>query len=480
VVTKIDETVVGLFPSSALGPMRERNGRLAYILRCTSRPVSRRMRQRLLLGSLRHMVERRAPVMTDPRPPLARRITPSQWEAIDVAVALGLAAIVVPLLASLGHEVSRHLPVWAQAVLGLAATLPLAVRRRWPLAVLGVVTVPVAVAAGFGSTFGPDPMIALAVYMVATQYDRRRSLGALAVVETALVTALLVAESAFSKGDTFSPVVAAAAWFVGDAVRARRAYAAGLAEQAEQRQREELERARRAVVEERVRVARELHDVLAHSLSVVAIQAGVGRHVLDSQPEETRRALAAVEAASRDALAELRQVVGLLRQDERPALALSPAPGLADLGRLVDQVRSAGVPVELDVTGEPTTLPPGIELSVYRVVQEALTNVVKHAGPARARVVISYGTDTIDVEIVDTGRGCVSSSGEGNEALSPHSSVPRASTDDGTGDGTGHHGIIGMRERVALFGGSLSVGPGSKGGFRVAAHIPVVARGGAP
>ena len=418
------------------------------------------------------MAERPAPLITEPRPPLAKRITGSQWEAIDVAVALALAAIIIPLLASLDHEVSRRLPVWALAVLGLAATLPLAVRRRWPLPVLGVVTVTVAVAGGYGQAFGPDPMIALAVYMVATQYDRRRSLAALAVVEVTLVAALVVAESAFTKGDTVSPIVAAAAWFVGDAVRARRAYAAGLAEQAEQRQREELERARRSVVEERVRIARELHDVLAHSLSVVAIQAGAGRHVLDSQPEETRQALAAVETTSRDALAELRRVVGLLRQDDQSGLDLSPAPGLADLARLVDQVRSAGVPVELDVKGKPTSLAPGIELSVYRVVQEALTNVVKHAGPARARVVISYGADAIDVEIVDDGRGSVSSSGDSNGTLSLHSSGSGASIDNGTGDDAGHHGISGMRERVALFGGSLAVGAGSEGGFRVAAHIP--------
>jgi signal transduction histidine kinase len=221
-------------------------------------------------------------------------------------------------------------------------------------------------------------------------------------------------------------------------------------------------------------------------LSVVAIQAGVGRHVLDSQPEETRQALAAVEATSRGALDELRRVVGLLRQDDQPELALSPAPGLSDLGLLVEQVRAAGVPVELEVNGEPTMLRPGIELSVYRVVQEALTNVVKHAGPATARVGISYGADAIDVEIVDTGRGCVPRSGAGNGAPSLHSrhsgasGASGASTDDGTVDSAGHHGIIGMRERVALFGGSLAVGPGSEGGFRVAAHIPAEGRGGEP
>jgi signal transduction histidine kinase len=417
------------------------------------------------------MGERSARVADDPRPPLSKRITSSQWEAIDVLVAIFLAAAVVAALATLGHEVP-HLPLWARALLGLVATLPLAARRRRPLMVLAVVGAAVTVAGAFGVTFGPDPMIALAVYTVATTYDRRRSASALVLTEVALLTALLVAELTGAHGDTFGPVVAAAAWFVGDAVRTRRAYHAGLAEQAAQRQREAVERARRTVVEERVRIARELHDVLAHSLSVIAIQAGVGRHVLESQPEETRQALAAVETTSRSALGELRRVVSLLRQGDHPSPDFAPAPGLGDLSQLVEQVRAVGVPVELDLRGEPDCLPQGVELSLYRIVQEALTNVVKHAGPARARVAVSFASDAVEVEIVDDGRGSSSRAGGGNEARNDAVIPSTRPIEDRSSHEALHHGIIGMRERVALFGGSLAAGAGPEGGFRVVARLP--------
>jgi signal transduction histidine kinase len=283
-----------------------------------------------------------------------------------------------------------------------------------------------------------------------------------------------------SRGDTISPVVAAAAWFVGDAVRTRRAYEAGLAEQAARRQREEVERARRSVVEERVRIARELHDVLAHSLSVIAIQAGAGRHVLESQPEETRQALEAVETTSRNALGELRRVVGLLRQGDHPSPDLAPAPGLGDLTQLVEQVRAAGVPVELDLHGEPACLPQDVELSLYRIVQEALTNVVKHAGPAHAQVAISFASDAVEVEIVDDGRGSKSGTGDRNGARSERVVSSTRPIEDVPSQEALHHGIIGMRERVALFGGSLAVGAGPDGGFRVVARLPLEPDGAQP
>jgi signal transduction histidine kinase len=390
-----------------------------------------------------------------------------------VVVAVLVAAIIVPILAKLGHDVAPHLRLWAQALLGLVATLPLAVRRRRPLSVLVVVGMAVAVAGGFGLVFGPDPMIALAVYTVATTYDRRRSALALVVVEVALVTALVLAAFTVGEGDTISPVVAAAAWFVGDAVRARRAYDAGLAEQAAQRQREEVERARQLAIEERVRIARELHDVVAHSLSVIAIQAGVGRHVLDTQPEEARKALAAVETTSRDALTELRRVVGLLRHADQLSPALSPAPGLGDLPQLVDQVRAAGVPVELDLREEHDSMSQGVGLSVYRIVQEALTNVVKHAGPASALVRVVFETDAVDVEVVDNGLGPRPSAGDRNGDQNGGGVPSTEPAEDGAGSQGRHHGIIGMNERVALFGGSLAVSAGSEGGFRIAAHLPL-------
>jgi signal transduction histidine kinase len=419
------------------------------------------------------MAEGSNPLARDPRPPLSTRVTESQWRTIDAVAAFLLAVVFVSLAARWGHQSSRHLPNWVEALLALAATLPIAVRRRRPLAVLAVVAAAVTVAASFGFAWGPNPMIALSVYTVATQYDRRRSLSALVITEVALLVALAVAELAFGKGDTVSPVVAAAAWFVGDSVRVRRDYNAGLAEQAARRQQEEIERAQRSVMDERVRIARELHDVVAHSLSVITIQAGMGRHVLDSQPEESRRALEAVETTSRGALEELRRVVGLLRQADQRSPSLSPAPGLADLTQLAHQVRAAGVPVRLDFNGEPSSLPPAIELSVYRVVQEALTNVVKHAGPARAHVTINFETDAVKVEIVDDGRGPGPRFAVGNEGQHDRATPLPTSIQDGRGSEALHHGIIGMRERVAVFGGSLEVGAGPHGGFRVAARLPL-------
>lgn len=424
------------------------------------------------MGTLWDMGERSARIAGDPRPPLSKRITSSQWEAIDALIAIVLAATIVSLLATLSHG-PHYLPVWAAALLGSGATLPLAVRRRRPLSVLAVVGAAVTIAGAIGLAFGPYPMIAMAVYTVATTYDRRRAAWALAVTEVALVTALIVAEFTVASRDTISPVVAAAAWFVGDAVRARRAYDAGLANQAAQRQREEVERARRSVVEERVRIARELHDVLAHSLSVIAIQAGVGRHVLESQPAEARQALAAVETTSRGALGELRRVVGLLRQGDHPSPDFAPAPGLGDLTQLIEQVRAAGVPVELDLQGEPPCLSQGIELSLYRIVQEALTNVVKHAGPARAHVAISFASDTVEVEIVDDGRGATSGAGDGEAARSDRLVPTTRPIEEVSSQAALHHGIIGMRERVALFSGSLAVGAGPEGGFRVVARLPL-------
>jgi signal transduction histidine kinase len=473
-VTKEGGAIVGLEDLSWLH--RKGYGNLvqarSYTWSRTRGTISRPMRRSAAIGTLRGMAQGSDPMAASPRPPLSKRITASQWEAIDVVVAVLLAAITVPVLASFGHDVSHHLPLWAEELLGLAATLPLAVRRRWPLAVLAVVTAAFTVAGAFAVSFGPGPGIALAVYIVATHYDRRRSLMALAATEAALLAALVVALVAFAKGDTVSPVVAAAAWFVGDAVRARRAYDAGLAEQAAQRQWEEVEQARQSAIEERVRIARELHDVVAHSLSVIAIQAGVGRHVLDTQPEEARQALAAVETTSRDALAELRRVVGLLRQADRLSPALSPAPGLGDLPQLVDQVRAAGVPVKLDLRGEHDSVSQGVGLSIYRIVQEALTNVVKHAGPASALVRVVFEAGVVDVEVVDNGLGPRPSAGDMN-GDSGAGGVGSTQPIDSVGSPSRHHGIIGMRERVALFGGSLTVGAGPAGGFRVSAHLPL-------
>ena len=202
------------------------------------------------------------------------------------------------------------------------------------------------------------------------------------------------------------------------------------------------------MAEERLRLAQELHDVVAHSMSVIAVQAGMGAHIIDTKPDEARWALESIADTSRSTLQEMRRLLGVLR-DEDGARAHAPAPGLADLGRLVDDVRGAGVPVSLAVEGTPDAVPHGVELSVYRVVQEGLTNVIKHAGSAHASVTVRCRPDEVEVEVVDDGRGA---------AVAPN--------------GSGGHGLVGMRERAALWGGTLDAGPRPGGGYRVRARLP--------
>jgi signal transduction histidine kinase len=205
--------------------------------------------------------------------------------------------------------------------------------------------------------------------------------------------------------------------------------------------------AREAVVEERARIARELHDAIAHNVSMMVVQAGAERRVVGDTPGTTREVLETIEQIGRGALTEMRRLVGMLRSDEGDPLA--PQPGLRDLPRLVTQVREAGLPVELSVEGEPRDLPVGLELSAYRIVQEALTNALKHAGEAQARVCVVYGPDSLELEIVDDGAGV-------------SAGIP-----------SGGHGLVGMRERVALYGGRFQAAQRAAGGFEVRVALPI-------
>ena len=207
----------------------------------------------------------------------------------------------------------------------------------------------------------------------------------------------------------------------------------------------ELER-RAAVVEERARIARELHDVIAHSVSVMTVQAGAAEEMLKHDPERALEPVRAVQETGRQALVEMKRLVGMLREDD-DEIGLAPQPGLADLDRLVRQVRDAGLPVDVRIEGEPRTLPLGVDLSAYRVVQEALTNALKHAGRAHATVTIRYGRSDVAIDVTDDGSG---------GARTP-----------------GGHGLIGMRERIGVFGGTFSAGPRSNGGFAVSARLPL-------
>jgi signal transduction histidine kinase len=217
--------------------------------------------------------------------------------------------------------------------------------------------------------------------------------------------------------------------------------------QAEERARRMEEDARRAIEEERSRITRELHDVLAHSVSVMTVQASAVRRLLKPEQEREREALLTVEETGRQALAEMRRLVGIMRTEAEPA-ALAPQPGIGTLPQLVEQVRQSGLPVELTVEGTPVKLPAGVDLSAYRIVQEALTNTLKHAGPAHAWVAVRYAGEDVEIEVANDG------------------------ITDGENAGGGH-GLVGMRERVALCGGELQSGPRPGGGFRIAARLPV-------
>ncbi len=239
------------------------------------------------------------------------------------------------------------------------------------------------------------------------------------------------------------------AWLAGENLRQRRNRWAALRERNELLVREREERARQAVAAERLRIARELHDVVAHAMSVIAVQAGVGHHVAATQPMEAQRALEVIETTSRQALTEMRRLLGVLRQDGQSRSEISPSPGLQDVPALISQAADGGLTAHLS-SGRADDVPPGVGLTAYRIVQEALTNAIKHGGP-HADVTLDYTADAISVEVV-------------NDASAQHARGPHVVTPG--------HGLIGMRERVAVFCGDFSASPRPGGGFRIAARLP--------
>jgi signal transduction histidine kinase len=305
----------------------------------------------------------------------------------------------------------------------------------------------------------------IALYTVSSLCDRRWSIAAGVVAWLGVMSAALIRDRpvALSLQALVAPLaLIAATWLIGDNLRVRRAYVAQLEERAERLETEREAETRRAADGERARIARELHDVVAHHVSVIAVQAGAARMVAESsstssgEPQTTSdNMLASIEVTARQALAELRRALGVLRKGEdRPDH--TPQPGLDQLDSLIDQVRVAGTPVEMTVSGQvPEALPQGVNLSAYRIVQEALTNVLKHGGGAPTRVAMRFSDDGLDLSVTDSG-----------------SNVPQVASGGTQHQPGGGHGIIGMRERVAMFGGDLQAGPLPGGGYEVRAHIP--------
>jgi signal transduction histidine kinase len=451
-------------------------------------------------------------VRTTPRPPLTKRLRPVHWTAIDYVVGVLFGLIVfasirmVAVSAPYGAPVPNVQPGPGLLIrLGLAAGVVIAVatRRRHPMTSLCLLlggSVLVAILSGGTTTalylFAPAAYV---LYLIVATFDNRRAVGH-ALAGVFLILLIDAAIMTPRNGDTILrgggviPVIfaVATAWSAGYIVRQRRRYTIGLQEEA----------ASKAVAVERLRIARELHDVVAHSMSVIAVQAGYGQYVIDNQPRDAKEALGAIAATSREALEEMRRMLGALRQADEagadspepagsgglaslfspgvhpqiqepeaaqdgPAAApLLPAPGLTDLDRLITRTASAGVRAEVHRTGTPRDLPGSIELSAYRIIQEALTNVVKHAHASACSVLLDYGAEELTIEITDSGAGVPAL------AFAMAGGGPFAA-----GLPSGGHGIIGMRERVSLLGGEFTATPLPGYGFQVSARIPLPQNG---
>jgi signal transduction histidine kinase len=475
------------------------------------------------------------------RPPLTERLSPRHWAALDyvAGAVFGLIlfatirrSVVVAIESPHGFVTYRPLALtWPLAIfLVLIAVVAVGMRRRRPAFMLGVLLAGSVVVT---MVTGPAPAalayflpVAYVLYLVAATYERRQAAVRvlIAVFATLMADAVLLhltgGDAILNGGVVSAALCVIIAWFTGYLVRQRRRYALRLQDEA----------ASKAVAEERLRIARELHDVVAHSMSVIAVQAGYGQYVIDTQPADARNALGAIQATSREALDEMRRMLGALRQadetDQREVTArraadaaaaagvdagvdagardgagagadvpvpagdaggapLLPAPGLADLDRLISRTASAGVQVDVTRCGRPREVPASIDLSAYRIVQEALTNVVKHARTSSCRVLVGYGQDELILEVTDNGAGLPAMAGagvsqhgssmvlaDGSPALAGGAILPAVSI------GGSGHGIIGMRERVSLLGGEFSAGPLPGYGFQVSAHIPLPAGSG--
>jgi signal transduction histidine kinase len=380
------------------------------------------------------------------------RFADHRWAALDVLLAALFADSAIHVAASsstlrqagTGWEILRDAAI-------VVAVVVLPFRRRRPLTALLVILPAVGLALALQVEQPFVTLAALALYSVTVASPRPTARTALGLVAVVTVIAAVVGGG----GDAGLIVVAdlavvAVAWLVGENTRGRQLSAATAAERAAEREVAREERAKRAIADERLAIARDLHDIVAHAMSVIAVRSGVARVVMDSRPEEAREALGAIETTSRQALQEMRLLVGVLRRGEGER---SPAPGLTRLPDLLAQARDAGVDVTVEIDGDRRPLPDGADLSAYRIIQEALTNVVRHVGPTRARVHLLYRVDAIVISIVDDG---------GRRWDLPHP--------DPVGGG---NGLIGMRERVALYGGELTAGPHGHG-FEVRATLPTV------
>jgi signal transduction histidine kinase len=391
------------------------------------------------------------------------RVRDPHPKVIDVMGVLCLVGIGVATEVAAPHQPGYEPSDAFSMALSLLAPLPLLWRRRHPAAVMAVAWVVMTVYSGLlypGA--GPFLSLVTALYSVAAfGTPRAARLGLASVLAVQPIAVLDPRDPAYSEWSDVAvgAIVLTAVWVFGDSRRMRRAQVEMIEERAVRAERDRDEQATLAVREERARIAREMHDIVAHSVSVMVVQAGAARRLVGRDPHAAAEAAGQVEATGRDALREMRRAVGVLRADGEGDVAgadaapavLEPQPVLSDVPGLVAGYRDAGLDVRLRTDGEPRPLPSGVELAAFRIIQEALTNTMKHAGPARAEVRIAYGPDALTVVVADDGRGAAFERGPGG------------------------HGIAGMRERVTVYDGDLDAGPHPGGGFRVRARLPLEA-----
>jgi signal transduction histidine kinase len=358
----------------------------------------------------------------------------------DLVLALGCAAVAVAIhVTGIDAVPANRAPDALSVLLTLAALVPLAWRRRAPLIVLATCFPGfLGLIAGKYSVGAAPIGVVIAFYTVAAWDTRRNARIGLAVAGVGYGVALALRPIDLSvEGTVFQLALLVGGWVLGTGARERRELHAAQVAESERQVALERERAAHAATEERLRISRELHDILGHAFSVMVVQAGVAEHLIDSSPADARQAVAEIRRTGRTSLAEMRRLLHVLREgDGAGPLPRDPAAGLADLPALVARVETAGLPVDLRVTGTPGELSPGLELAAYRLIQEALTNTIKHAGASKARVLLTHAGGGVRIEVSDDGRAATAEGGEAYQG----------------------HGLAGMRERVAMYGGELTAG----------------------
>jgi signal transduction histidine kinase len=372
----------------------------------------------------------------------------------DALLVVGIGVGIASVVTGKGRSDGPRGPLWFDVLAVIAILVPLFFRRRYPFGA------PLAVGAAVVLTTFVDPRLAgyagvsflagcAAVFLLGLLPVRSQAVVGLVLAVGVMGVVALKDPRGSLGGFIAGSVLFVIVWTIAFGLGGKFREADEAKQRAARAEREREERARAAVSEERARIARELHDVVGHSVSVMTVQASAVRRLLRADQQRERDALLIVEQTGREALAEMRRMVGVLRRPEE-APALAPQPSLEHLDRLVEQAREAGLPVELRIEGEPVQLPPGLDLTAYRLVQEGLTNAMKHAHAEQTQVLVRYGEDDIEVSISDDGQGGAAGDAE-----------------------SGGHGLVGMRERVSVYGGELEAGPRPDGGYRLRARLPL-------